>query len=133
MMAPRSAARMTFGVTAEMSTRPRVMVFATAVPTVKSATKLKNAAHTTAGNGLSTRVPTIVAIEFAESWKPLMKSKRKATATMKTMKPTTRAGLEVLEGDAAHRVRDVLALVEGALQRVVDLLPLDDVERVHPA
>ena len=27
----------------------------------------------------------IVAIEFAESWKPLMKSKTKATAMMKTM------------------------------------------------
>jgi len=40
---------------------------------------LKHAAHNTAASGLSTRVPTIVAIELAESWNPLMKSKTKAT------------------------------------------------------
>ena len=34
--------------------------------------KLKNAAHTTACPGDRTRVDTIVAIEFAASWKPLM-------------------------------------------------------------
>jgi hypothetical protein len=44
--------------------------------------KLKNAAQTTAANGLRTRVPTTVAMEFAESWKPLMKSKMKATRTI---------------------------------------------------
>jgi hypothetical protein len=43
---------------------------------------LKNAAHNTAANGLRTRVPTMVAIEFAESWNPLMKSKMKAIRTI---------------------------------------------------
>ncbi len=33
------------------------------------------AAQSTALNGLRTRVPTMVAMEFAESWKPFMKSK----------------------------------------------------------
>src|SRR5206468_8307824 len=47
-------------------------------------TKLKNAAHTTAWSGVSTRVETTVAIELAASWKPLMKSKTTATKMMKT-------------------------------------------------
>jgi hypothetical protein len=36
----------------------------------------------TAASGLRTRVPTIVAIEFAESWKPLMKSNMNAITTI---------------------------------------------------
>ena len=59
------------------------IVFATAVPNTKAATKLKNAAQNTAMNGVSTRVETTVAIEFAESCIPLMKSKTRATAMMK--------------------------------------------------
>jgi len=47
-------------------------------------TKLKNAAHTTACSGVRTRVETTVAIELAASWNPLMKSKTRATMTMKT-------------------------------------------------
>ena len=39
---------------------------------MKKATKLKNAAHITAWNGVSTFVETIVAIELAASWKPLI-------------------------------------------------------------
>src|SRR5689334_9105407 len=50
-----------------------LMVFATAWSLkMKKATKLKRAAHSTAWNGVSTLVLTIVAIEFAASWKPLM-------------------------------------------------------------
>ena len=49
---------------------------------IKKATKLKNAAHKTAWNGERTFVDTIVAIEFAESWNPLMKSKRNASTIM---------------------------------------------------
>ena len=51
---------------------------------MNAATKLNTAAHITAANGLSTRVPTIVAIEFAESWKPLLKSKMNAIRTIAT-------------------------------------------------
>ena len=82
MMAPSSPARITLGVTTATSIMPLPTVFATAVPTVNAATKLKNAAHTTARSGVSTRVPTTVAMEFAESWKPLMKSKTNATMTI---------------------------------------------------
>ncbi len=49
------------------STKPLPTVSATAVPKVNAATKLKNAAHATARNGLKTLVATIVAMELAES------------------------------------------------------------------
>jgi hypothetical protein len=39
---------------------------------------LKTAAHATANRGRSARVATTVAIEFAESWKPLVKSNSSA-------------------------------------------------------
>ncbi len=52
-----------------------------------AATKLKKAAQATAVTGESTRVETMVAMEFAASWKPLMKSKASAT----TMRPMTTA------------------------------------------
>jgi hypothetical protein len=55
-----------------MSTMPEPTVLATAVPNTKAAMKLKNAAHTTACPGDSTRVETTVAMELAASWKPLM-------------------------------------------------------------
>ena len=63
---------------------PLPIVRATLTPNPNAATKLKNAAQTTAWVGLSTRVETTVAIELAASWKPLMKSKTRATTTMKT-------------------------------------------------
>jgi hypothetical protein len=47
------------------------IVEATASPNTTKATKLKNAAQTTATRGDSTRVDTTVAIELAASWKPL--------------------------------------------------------------
>jgi hypothetical protein len=46
---------------------------------MNSATKLKNAAHSTATCGDSTRVDTTVAIELAESWNPLTTSNASAT------------------------------------------------------
>ena len=57
------------------------MVLATFTPPPKAAMKLKNAAQSTAIPGESTRVETTVAIEFAASWKPLMKSKISARTT----------------------------------------------------
>lgn len=67
MIAPSSPPRITFGVTIFTSIIPLPTVLATAVPTMNAAAKLKNAAHATAARGLRTRVPTTVAIEFAES------------------------------------------------------------------
>ena len=45
------------------------------------ATTLKNAANTTACCGLRTPVETTVAIEFAASWNPFMKSNSTASTT----------------------------------------------------
>ena len=67
MMAPNNPPRITLGVTSLTSIMPLPTALATAVPTVNAARKLKNAAQMTAASGLSTRVPTTVAIEFAES------------------------------------------------------------------
>ena len=50
---------------------PAPMVWATLRPNTPKATKLKNAAHSTAYCGRSTRVETIVAIESAASRNPL--------------------------------------------------------------
>ena len=86
---------------------PPPTALATATLPVNSAAKLKVAAQNTAASGLRTRVPTIVAIEFAESWKPLLKSKMKATAMIATTYQTTASG--VLDGDAVHRVGDAHA------------------------
>src|SRR5256885_4483423 len=80
-IAPTSPARMTLASTTERTTNPLPMVLATAVPNRKTARKLNAAAHTTAAEGDSTRVDTTVAMEFAASWNPLMKSKASAITT----------------------------------------------------
>src|SRR6185369_8701552 len=66
-IAPNSPAKMTRVSTILGSIIPEPTVFATPTTKVKAATKLKNAAQTTAWPGESTRVETTVAIEFAAS------------------------------------------------------------------
>ena len=82
-IAPRSPAKTTTGVTAAISIIPVPIVWATAVPKMRKATKLKKAAQTTACRGVRTRVETMVAIELAASCMPLVKSKARATRMMK--------------------------------------------------
>ena len=94
VIAPISAARITSASTLSGRTMPLPIVRATLTPNPKAATKLKNAAQTTAWVGVRTRVDTTVAMELAASWKPLMKSKTRATTTMKT----TRARGSMLAG-----------------------------------
>src|SRR3954470_2985966 len=127
-MAPSNAPKITFGFTMLCSIRPPLTAFATATVPVNSAAKLKNAAQNTAAKGLRTRVPTMVAMEFAESWKPLLKSKMKAIAMIATTYQTTGSG--VLDGDAMHRVGDAHAQIDRDLERLVHLLPADHLERV---
>src|SRR5262249_4823794 len=112
-IAPMRAARITRGSTLSGRTIPLPIVRATFTPNPNAATKLKKAAQTTAWIGLSTRVETTVAIELAASWKPLMKSKARATTTMKTTraKGSMRAGLAHLQHDALDHVHHVLAPV----------------------
>ena len=69
---PSGASKFLFVIAPVMSIMPEPTVFATAVPKIAAAAKLKNAAHSTAWPGDSTRVDTTVAIELAASWKPLM-------------------------------------------------------------
>src|SRR3954465_10026177 len=97
-IAPRSPPRMTCGSTMLCSIIPPPTALATATLPVNNAVKLNVAAQNTAASGLRTRVPTIVAMEFAESWKPLLKSKMKAIATIAMTYQTTGSG--VLDGDA---------------------------------
>src|ERR1700712_4300979 len=70
-MAPIKVAMITLYVT-DSSATPLAMAEETCVGKTRNATKLKNAAHTTATRGDNTRVDTTVAIELAASWKPLM-------------------------------------------------------------
>src|ERR1700736_659418 len=79
-MAPIRAAKITCASMMLGSTMPVPMVCATFSPNTRNATKLKNAAHSTAYCGRSTRVDTMVAIEFAASCNPLRKSNSSATA-----------------------------------------------------
>ena len=79
-IAPISAPNTTRGSTMSADTMPVPTVCATCAPKMKKAAKLKNAAQATAVCGRSTRVDTIVAIEFAASCNPLRKSNISATA-----------------------------------------------------
>ena len=85
-MAPMRAPRMTYAFMAVGEMIPEPMVLATAKPKTRNATKLKVAARPTAAGGDRALVDTTVDIEFAASWKPLTKSKAKAT----TIIPMTR-------------------------------------------
>jgi len=82
----QQTAKITVTVTDLRSIIPLPIVLATAVPKIANATKLKNAAQTTASRGDRTRVATIVEIELAESCMPLVKSKTNATITATTTK-----------------------------------------------
>lgn len=66
-MAPISPAKITSTVENVGCIIPFPTVVATAVPKIKGPAKLAMAAIPTAYSGLSTLVPTMVAMEFAES------------------------------------------------------------------
>src|SRR4051812_8878498 len=99
------------------------MVPATLVPKRNAATKLKNAAQTTACPGVSTRVETTVAIELAASWNPLRKSKIRARKTKKIMSVSILDfGLRILDqacgaGGAAYLIRDPQSKIQNQLSR----------------
>src|SRR4051812_14313709 len=116
-----SAPNTTWWSTTAMSTMPLPTVEATAAPNTRKATKLKNAAQATAQRGLMAPVETIVAIEFAASWKPLRKSKAIATTIRNTTMWNVMPMSGVLEHDAFDDVRDVLAAVGHRLEILVDL------------
>ena len=88
VMAPTSPASTTLRSIASWSTMPVAIVAATSNDTNAPAT-LRIAAIRTADLGLIARVETVVAIEFAVSWKPFVKSKKSATATTATSVAST--------------------------------------------
>ncbi len=83
VIAPVSPARTMSSVITSGSTIPFAIVAATAIETNAPA-KLSTAAIATAARGERARVETLVAIEFAVSWNPFVKSKKSATATTAT-------------------------------------------------
>src|SRR5829696_694374 len=122
--APTSPAKTTASLTTAGSTvLPTVL--ATPVWNTKKAAKLKKAAQMTAIFGVSTLVETTVAIELAASWKPLVKSNTKASATIAMTESRARSGM--LDDDGLDRVGDMLEGVEGLLQLLDDVLPDEQV------
>jgi hypothetical protein len=79
-IAPSNPARMTVGVTAPASTMSSAIVAATSSE-MKAPAKLSTAARPTATLGGSARVAIDVAIAFAVSWKPFVKSNASAVTT----------------------------------------------------
>ena len=77
MIAATKAAAITVRFITSGLITPVPILVATFKGKIRNATKLKKAAIPTAATGESTFVETTVAIEFAESWNPLMKSKIK--------------------------------------------------------
>src|SRR5437868_8214349 len=138
-MAPTSAAKITAAVTTSGAMMPLPMVSATCVPNTRKAMKLKNAAHSTAYCGRSTRVETMVAIELAASCSPLRKSNSSATAIRPTrigrLKEASTAGpaLYLLDDDAVDLVGDVIEAIGDLFQMVVDFGADDVVHRVGGA
>src|SRR5919201_621179 len=73
--------------------------------------RLATAAMSTATRGVTARVPTEVAIAFAVSWKPFVKSKPSET-TMTTTRRTSFNSSAVLHDDRLEDVGCVLARVD---------------------
>jgi hypothetical protein len=80
VIAPTIPASTTSSVITLASTTPLATVAATSSDT-NAPRKLSTAAPSTASRGEMARVETLVAIALAASWKPLVKSKKNATAT----------------------------------------------------
>src|ERR687889_2007357 len=90
--------------------------------------RLRKAEKATATRGVIARVPIAVPIAFAVSWKPLVKSNRSATAIVRTRRSVCASG--ILDRDVLDHVRHVLATVECIFEQGVQILQLDDLERV---
>ena len=126
MMAERSAEMTVTWVIDVASTSPDPTIFATAVPANAPAI-FRTAAMATATLGERTRVDTDVAMAFAVSWKPLMKSKTRARTITKTRRVNVSC---IFQDDRFNDVCHVFALVRGVLEVLIDLFPLDDKDRV---
>src|SRR3954452_12027674 len=131
-IAPTSAANTTVVVMAPASTMPEPMVAAT-LSEMNAPAKFRTADSRTANRGDIARVETEVAIAFAVSWKPFVKSNASAvTTTITRMTSPLLTSAAVLDDDALERVRHVLAGVDGLFEALEDVLPADHDHRVDP-
>src|SRR5712691_8004344 len=136
-MAPVSAPNTTRASTISASTMPVPSVCATCSPNTRKAMKLKTAAQPTAYCGRSTRVDTMVATEFAASWKPLRKSNARASAINATSSGRASVAvcivgsgaLDVLDDGAVDHVADVVEAVDDLLEVVVHLVAGEESHR----
>src|SRR5919199_5450338 len=130
-MAPSSAAMIIESAMSWLGATRLPTVFATfawrSCVATTAPTRLRTAEEATAARGRSARVPTVVAMAFAVSWKPLVKSKASATAMVRTRRSVCASG--ILDRDAFEYVGHVLAAVEGVLEEAVQVLQLYDLQR----
>src|SRR3989337_3628384 len=126
-MAPIRADRTTTWVTCDGSTISLPIVVATCVET-SAPTKWSRAAMRMASRIERARVEMQVAIALAVSWKPLMKSKVSAATMTSARSANELSG--ILERYPFEDACGVLAAIGGRLQGLVDLLPLEDRDRV---
>src|SRR4051812_13920192 len=130
-IAPIRPAKTTVVVIEPDSTMPLATVAATSSE-MKAPTKFRTADSATAKRGDMARVDTEVAIAFAVSWKPFVKSNASAVmTTMTRMRSPDISG--VLDDDALESVGDVFAGVDGVLEPLEDVLPADHDHRVDAA
>src|SRR3954463_5157540 len=131
-IAPTSPANTTVVVIAPASTIPDPTVAAT-FSEMNAPAKLSTADIATAKRGDIARVETEVAIAFAVSWKPFVKSNASAvTTTITRMTSPLLTSSAVLDDDALERVRHMLAGVDGLFGALEDVLPADHDHRVDP-
>src|SRR5512146_1382972 len=145
-MAASSAAITAIGVSADGSATSVPMVLATWV-LMNAPRKLRIAAIIMATRGERTRVETLVAMAFAVSWKPFVKSKatatrivriRKARLTLSPVLALTAASSGsgrwmrsgIFQQHPMEYIGNIFAAIDGALQMVVHLLPFENDQRV---
>ena len=84
------------------------------------------------GAGRARRVETLVAIEFAVSWNPFVKSKKSATTTTATSVALHGSRLRRSSRRCSRSCSRPSHSVERALEPLVDVLPPDHHQRVDP-
>jgi len=100
------------------------------VPKTKAATKFQKEAQRTARKGVSTRVETTVAMEFAASCQPLENSKARVKQIVMRTSVKLFTGSGVLENYAFDYVGDVFTLIDGSFDYLVNFLPLDNFDGI---
>src|SRR3954451_5880503 len=131
VIAPTRPAKTTGGVTAPASTMPEPRVGGT-FSEMNAPAKFRTADIATATRGDIARVETDVAIAFAVSWKPFVKSKAIAVATTIQRTASECTALPILDDDARDDVHRGLRGVDRILEALEDVLPPDDHHRVDP-